>query len=147
MKRVTRKLPAIHDKTAALLKEAAELGDDFLQYVYGIAMLHLVDHSDIIAALHNEPSLRSPAALAILRQLWPTPRRLPQPQEGTMPLDARCQSCRYWTGKDAPAGECRRFPPVQSSIIHGDVMSAAAPQWPATNDDDWCGEWQIAAKR
>jgi hypothetical protein len=59
-----------------------------------------------------------------------------------MPPAMECRFCRFWTGKDTPAGECRRFPPVHSSILHGEVLSAAQPVWPATNADDWCGEWQ-----
>ena len=139
------KLPAIHDKTKALLKEAGDLGDGFLHYVFGMAMLHLEDHAEIITELHKEPSLRSPPAVAMLRELWPMPRRLPQPQKGTLPPDAKCRSCRFWTGKDYTAGECRRFPPIESSIFHGEIMSAAQPVWPATNADDWCGEWQAVA--
>jgi hypothetical protein len=58
------------------------------------------------------------------------------------PTAKDCRSCRFWTGKDAPVGQCRRMPPVKSSILHGEVMSAARPEWPSTNADDWCGEWR-----
>lgn len=145
MPQVNRKLPAIHDKVQALQGEAADLGDGFLQYVLGMAILHMEDCTELITELHKEPSLRSPAAMAMLKQVWPMPKRLHRPQEGTMlQPGATCQSCRFWSGKNAPAGECRRMPPVHSSIHHGEVMSAAQPVWPATNADDWCGEWQAS---
>jgi hypothetical protein len=143
-----RDAPAIHGRIEALQKEAAALGDSFLEYLFAMAVVHLENQTDTLALLHKEPSVRSPQAKAWLRQLWPpAPRRTEQPQEGTMQLDIKCQSCRYWTGKDTPVGECRRMPPISSSILHGKVMSAAQPIWPATNADDWCGEWQGAGRR
>jgi hypothetical protein len=151
MGRIKEEIPAIHRTTAALQKEAGDLGDAFLHYLFSMAVLHLEEMTDTLSLLHEEPSVRSPLAQIWLKRLWPSPpRRIERPQEGAMPQPEQsiieCRSCRFWTGRGAPAGECRRFPPIQSSILHGEVMSAAQPVWPATNADDWCGEWQVVAK-
>src|SRR5688572_16505514 len=133
--------PTIHGRTAELQKEAAELGDTFLQYVYGVALLHLDEVTGTLGLLHEEPSVRSPTAQAWLKHLWPSFGRQERPQGRPLPSDAKCRSCLFWSGRDAPAGECRRYPPARSVILHGEVLSAAQPVWPATNADDWCGEW------
>lgn len=63
---------------------------------------------------------------------------------------------------DVPlAGECRRFPPTRDTVLFGELshrrMKATgyttsdhvnvdawqASVLPVTDEDDWCGEWQI----
>jgi hypothetical protein len=55
-------------------------------------------------------------------------------------MDRRCETCRWWDtsiklGTDM--GLCRRMPPLR--IIEGGVTPDG--EWPATSNDDWCGEW------
>lgn len=145
-----RKLPAIHDRTRRLHNEAGGLGDVFLQYLYAMALRHLEEQTDTIALLHKEPSIRTPLAQECLTMLWPAPpKSFDLSGRGAMePLDPtfmQCRSCRFWTGQRSPAGECRRFPPVLSTVEEGEVLTSAQPVWPKTNDDDWCGEWEVVA--
>ena len=44
-----------------------------------------------------------------------------------------CLPCRYW---HPGTGTCRFSPPQVVSTIGG-LQTA----WPATEADDWCGEW------
>lgn len=65
-----------------------------------------------------------------------------------------CLSCVFWEPEDL---SCRRYPPVLSHAqVYLETKSAQDPAsqaideastdicwyWPATNADDWCGEWR-----
>ena len=55
-----------------------------------------------------------------------------------------CQNCNFflpnqWSRRDSVAdGECRRHPPVASSLRGGQRQLA---KFPSVADDDWCGEF------
>lgn len=57
-----------------------------------------------------------------------------------------CATCRHWCheGDDvAPVGECRRHAPALTvgQVLHSGTNAAAAV-WPATEEADWCGEYE-----
>lgn len=73
------------------------------------------------------------------------------PDKGNVGMsEPRCEACRFWGEiKEVDAqhtvfllpGICRRFPPVLY------VFSAPGREpwdWPRTQADDWCGEFQPA---
>jgi len=53
-----------------------------------------------------------------------------------------CQQCRFWESAQTRSptkskeGRCRRHAPVPNDTL----IDHYATQWPATFDDDWCGE-------
>ena len=59
----------------------------------------------------------------------------------------RCELCRFWAQLKAH-GVCRRLPPVPDIGPAG--WSGSVPReadraygiWPATDQDDWCGEFR-----
>ncbi|ADE40774.1 hypothetical protein [Candidatus Puniceispirillum marinum] len=60
-----------------------------------------------------------------------------------------CKECRFWdvmhdriTTK-APEGRCRRHAPhPEAPLESSTVIFDRGTVWPATFDDDWCGEGQ-----
>lgn len=144
MAQATRKFPVIQARTEALLKEAGEIGDGFLECMYGMALRHLEDRT-AATELHEQPEVQTPPAKALYKQLWSAPTSRPEPhREGAMrQLDrsgAGCRSCRFWSGRGMAAGECRRFPPDKKAADGSQPHSA----WAQTMGDQWCGEWQVA---
>ena len=89
--------------------------------------------------------------------------------------DARCRNCIFWQ-PDGWQGECRRHAPApmqvliedirfligkiawatekQANVKHdkcadyegGSMGDFGVNQWPSTNADDWCGEFQAGRK-
>lgn len=68
-----------------------------------------------------------------------------------MSNEPTCASCRFWLRwRESSSGACRRFPPqfqvgtsYNRDIEASEVDSTAA--FPNTDDDDWCGEFQVKA--
>ena len=61
----------------------------------------------------------------------------------------RCETCCYWSTKGMAT--CRRHAP-RVTEAPGQFSSTPNTEWPHTNHDDWCGDWQaqhdfIAATR
>lgn len=52
--------------------------------------------------------------------------------------DQRCENCRFWDTEND--GECRRYPPIIT--VNTKAFSGLSADFPETNSDDWCGEWQ-----
>lgn len=68
-----------------------------------------------------------------------------------MPSDERCENCRFWKRHDDDTtGDCRRAPPVVTLRENTAAIDEIDPpgdvyywsRWPATCNDDWCGEYQ-----
>ena len=55
----------------------------------------------------------------------------------------RCDQCVVWNQypKKPGAGECRRYAP-RPSIVNVEAIV----NWPETNAEDWCGEWELRAQ-
>lgn len=54
-----------------------------------------------------------------------------------------CGNCRFWISQD-----CRRYPPQMTMWATDNqhpLTYVAAPTWPQTSRDDWCGEWKDRA--
>jgi hypothetical protein len=51
-------------------------------------------------------------------------------------MNATCETCRFWQFEyGTPIGDCRAKPPKWSPDY-------PRGQWPATHEDEWCGEHQ-----
>lgn len=80
-------------------------------------------------------------------------------------MDKICMHCRFWLDDEKDTGECRRRAPSPVFGHRFDKMLAAvrkleeeyAPatemdrvdrqaEWPFTDNDDWCGEWEQIVK-
>jgi len=65
----------------------------------------------------------------------------------------KCQMCQFYDrqnakandGKVAQWGQCRRTSPMLHPINAKAYMIEGV--WPHVRDDDWCGEWKLAARR
>ncbi|MCE7877562.1 MAG: hypothetical protein DYH14_09595 [Betaproteobacteria bacterium PRO3] len=65
----------------------------------------------------------------------------------------RCQHCQYYDrnpsggagGKSPSAGLCRRHSPSLSPINPKTYLIEGV--WPTVRDEDWCGEFKLAARR
>lgn len=65
----------------------------------------------------------------------------------------RCQHCQYYDrnpsggsgGKSPNAGLCRRHGPSLSPINPKTYLIEGI--WPTVRDEDWCGEFKLAARR
>ena len=65
----------------------------------------------------------------------------------------KCQMCQYYDrqnvkpndGKVTQWGQCRREAPMLHPINAKSYMIEGV--WPHVRDDDWCGEWKMAARR
>jgi len=65
----------------------------------------------------------------------------------------RCQHCQYYErnpsggggGKSPSAGLCRRHSPALSPINPKTYLIEGV--WPTVRDEDWCGEFKLAARR
>jgi len=65
----------------------------------------------------------------------------------------RCQHCQYYErnpsggagGKSPNAGLCRRHAPSLSPINPKTYLIEGI--WPTVRDEDWCGEFKLAARR
>ena len=60
-------------------------------------------------------------------------------------MDGRCDKCRWWHRPkewlpDAD-GECRRYPPKPTPGLDIYGESFVCIYWPATDEDDFCGEF------
>ena len=54
--------------------------------------------------------------------------------------DRTCRRCRFWNnGKSEHVGLCRRLPPT---IVHEPGTTRLDGFWPATEPQDWCGEFE-----
>jgi hypothetical protein len=56
-----------------------------------------------------------------------------------------CETCRFW--KVFPVGElghCRRHPPLLCIVLSVDGRHSTDPQvqWPTTQPNAWCGEYE-----
>ena len=64
----------------------------------------------------------------------------------------KCQMCQFYDrqnvkpndGKVTQWGQCRREAPMLHPINAKSYMIEGV--WPHVRDDDWCGEWKIAAR-
>jgi hypothetical protein len=65
----------------------------------------------------------------------------------------KCIGCHFYdrqNGKQAETrgtqwGQCRRSAPMLHPINQKSYMIEGV--WPHVRDDDWCGEWKLAARR
>ena len=64
----------------------------------------------------------------------------------------KCQGCQFYDRQNAKAndastqwGQCRREAPRLHPINAKSYMIEGV--WPHVRDDDWCGEWKLAARR
>ena len=66
----------------------------------------------------------------------------------------KCVSCQFYdrkAGKQAADsratqwGQCRRTAPMLNPVNAKSYMIEGV--WPHVRDDDWCGEWKLAARR
>ena len=65
----------------------------------------------------------------------------------------KCIGCQYYdrqNGKQTETrgtqwGQCRRAAPMLHPINQKSYMIEGV--WPHVRDDDWCGEWKLAARR
>ena len=65
----------------------------------------------------------------------------------------KCIGCNHYDrqgGKETDArgvqwGQCRRSAPMLHPINQKTYMIEGV--WPHVRDDDWCGEWKVAARR
>lgn len=57
-------------------------------------------------------------------------------------MTATCETCRFWaySPDELGVGECRIRAPIAQVINPDDMPHAGIGWWPATQDDDWCGE-------
>lgn len=62
-----------------------------------------------------------------------------------------CSTCRFWhtDEPDDEEGICRRNPPHVAggsfgftNQLFGLIWRSSGTEWPETNKDDWCGEYQ-----
>lgn len=65
--------------------------------------------------------------------------------EGAEVRAERCETCRFWEPYN-DFGYCRRFPPVNLAVNRDNYHESDHPPLeaaqPATEPDDWCGEWK-----
>lgn len=66
-----------------------------------------------------------------------------------------CKTCRFWLLHEPQHiyGDCHRMPPLNTLSAHArpvdydrvqvTITSERHAAWPNTNQDDWCGEWQM----
>jgi hypothetical protein len=65
----------------------------------------------------------------------------------------KCLSCQFYDrrnstqndGKGTLWGQCRRTAPMLHPLNAKSYMVEGV--WPHVRDDDWCGEWKMAARR
>jgi hypothetical protein len=60
-------------------------------------------------------------------------------------MNQTCKTCRWWDifSADGKEGFCRAHPPtVVPNQEVGDFKPVSFTEWPQTNSDDFCGEWQ-----
>ena len=65
----------------------------------------------------------------------------------------KCQVCQFYDRQNAKSndgqltqwGQCRRASPMLHPINAKSYMIEGV--WPHVRDDDWCGEWKLAARR
>ena len=65
----------------------------------------------------------------------------------------KCQTCQFYDrrnsersdGKGPSWGQCRRAAPALHPVNVKSYMIEGV--WPHVRDDDWCGEWQLLARR
>lgn len=58
-----------------------------------------------------------------------------------------CKHCFFWLEEGEEQGLCRRNPPTVISCVGGtcpELSTEIETVFPATSEDDWCGEWQKA---
>lgn len=72
-----------------------------------------------------------------------------------LPTAESCETCRFWReyGKiqdphrpDISQGECRRYPPTQSTLLHKSSDQYDWTHWyyPMLDGEEWCGEYKPA---
>lgn len=53
-----------------------------------------------------------------------------------------CGDCMFFQKSDGELGECRRYAPRPVNLRQDiDTADDVFFVWPATNEDDWCGEY------
>lgn len=60
-----------------------------------------------------------------------------------------CETCRYWSKISDRSGACRRRAPMPLVTGQAD-MDRDIPGWagwPATVNNDWCGEYEVRVGR
>jgi len=53
-----------------------------------------------------------------------------------------CKTCCYWKDLVKPGGECRRNAPQSVTLQAAVDYTPQIAYWPATHEEDWCGEWE-----
>lgn len=59
-------------------------------------------------------------------------------------IEIQCGKCKFWEKiSDNPAmGNCRRHAPPARVMKPSSETPILGAQWPRTNSDDWCGEYE-----
>lgn len=69
-------------------------------------------------------------------------------------IENKCEKCDFWLQAESGNGKCRRYPPTlciqlipvqKPGVIGGSQQVGFEPvdavNWPTTNKDDYCGEF------
>jgi len=62
---------------------------------------------------------------------------LPEDEDGD---DPTCSSCFFWDQDDENSGTCHASPPTVVALLNSEGNLAPVSVFPATSDDEWCGE-------
>lgn len=62
---------------------------------------------------------------------------LPEDEDGD---DPTCSSCFFWDQDDENSGTCHASPPTVVALLNSEGNLAPVTVFPATSDDEWCGE-------
>jgi len=62
---------------------------------------------------------------------------LPDDEDGD---DPTCSSCFFWDRGDENSGTCHASPPTVVALLNSEGNLAPVSVFPATSDDEWCGE-------
>lgn len=110
--------------------------------INGMTLGEIVYHFSLRISSHRQRGDESAASDLVLAVAAIHYLQNPRVTE-TKESDQACATCRYRT-----KGECRRYPPQMTMWATDNqhpLTYVAAPTWPQTSRDDWCGEWKDRA--
>jgi len=64
---------------------------------------------------------------------------LPDDEEVDEPT---CLSCFFWQQDEENSGTCHANPPAVVALLNNEGNLTPVTVFPATSDDEWCGEYQ-----
>jgi hypothetical protein len=66
--------------------------------------------------------------------------KFPDDDDGDEPT---CASCFFWDQDEENSGTCHARPPTVVALLNSEGNLAPVTVFPATSDDEWCGEHQV----